>query len=350
MDQHKHCYSKEEARKMKLLKQLGIMVYFAVILVLLACATPYKKQGILPGYQDENIGGNRWHISIKGNAFTSIGDIEQHFYRRAQEIVKENGYDGYVVERLEKGQSYFASGGIGGNHPRVWGTILCYKGSSPSNGSIQTPSESSGGRGTGWMVARGYVATNNHVVQNSKKVYLILSNGSKVNAHVVARDQANDLAILSFDEKKITAPVIPIADTQANVGTHVFAIGYPITNMMGASPKVTDGIVSAATGVQDDPRLYQISVPLQSGNSGGPLLNMKGEVVGVVSYKLDAATVFQWTGNLPENVNYAVKAQYLEPLIKSITGIAMESNKRNNESLEILSKKIMPSVFIVVVE
>ena len=206
--------------------------------------------------------------------------------------------------------------------------------------------------GTGWVAAHGYVVTNAHVVEGSKNIFLVTGNGEKVEAKVIVRDRTNDLAILSVDAARINAHAIPIAGSQAEPGTKVFTIGYPHPDVMGAAPKVTDGIVSSSTGLFDNPRTYQVTVALQSGNSGGPLLNMNGEVIGITTYKLNAAKVFQWTGDLPENVNYAVKVQYLEPLIKAIheETVSDDVYLKRGGTLEELSKRIMGSVFIVVVE
>ncbi len=84
---------------------------------------------------------------------------------------------------------------------------------------------------------------------------------------------------------------------------------------MGMEPKLTSGDVNSEKGLMDDPRFYQISVPVQAGNSGGPLLNSNGEVVGIVTSKLKAVEMSALTGDLTQNVNYALKAQYLLPLL-----------------------------------
>jgi len=98
----------------------------------------------------------------------------------------------------------------------------------------------------------------------------------------------------------------------------VFTIGYPHPDFMGSEPKVTYGLISAVTGLRNDPRIYQISVSIQAGNSGGPLLNMNGKVVGITAPKLSAAKIFKWTGDLPQNVNYAIKIGYLAMLLSSV--------------------------------
>lgn len=330
---------------MNYLRVERILVIWFTAIFLYGCATPYQQHGAGGGYKDQFIGNDKWHIMVRGNGLTSFADLEQHFYRRSQEITKQNGYSGYKVESLRSEKIYH----LGWMKPVVRGIILCYKGTPPTDIGAGEPTRKIS-FGTCWVIADGYVATNYHVIDKSKNVYLILSSGERVNARVVAQDRTNDLAVLSIDHRKLNAPAIPFADQQANAGTKVFTVGYPHPTLMGATPKVSDGIVSATTGLLDDPRLYQISVPLQSGNSGGPLLNMRGEVVGVATSKLNAAAVFQWTGDLPENVNYAMKIQYLEPLINPIGKTEKPGDQAKACNLEELSQTIMRSVFIVVAE
>jgi S1-C subfamily serine protease len=82
---------------------------------------------------------------------------------------------------------------------------------------------------------------------------------------------------------------------------------------------LTQGVISSTSGLGDDPRALQISVPIQAGNSGGPLVNMKGEVVGIVTSKVDAVKIFKWTSDLPQNINYSIKISYLNGLLSSVS-------------------------------
>jgi len=200
--------------------------------------------------------------------------------------------------------------------------------------------------GTGWVCRGGLIVTNYHVIKNSKKIEVYFQDGFRSSAEVVSRDTANDLAILKT-AKKMNMRALPMATEWTDIGTKVFTIGYPHPDVMGISPKLTDGVVSSTSGVMDDPRFYQITVPVQSGNSGGPLLNMSGEVVGIVTSKLSAINMLKYTGDLPENVNYAVKVQYLNILLK--TNDDMHSIKKSvkNETLEDLAAKLKNSVCIV---
>jgi S1-C subfamily serine protease len=218
-------------------------------------------------------------------------------------------------------------------------------------GALPSPSDRTSG--TGWLVPEGYVATCYHVVANADKVTVIIG-GKKLPATVIAGDRVNDLALLRLsDGTPLRAHhALPLAGSLAEAGSHVFTIGYPHLDVLGANPKITDGVISAIVGLQSDPRTYQVTVPVQAGNSGGPLLNMNGEVVGIVTSKLNAVAMFQWTGDLPENVNFAVKATYLRALLDSIMSspISIPPLMERGGTLEELTARVKDSILIVVGE
>jgi S1-C subfamily serine protease len=108
---------------------------------------------------------------------------------------------------------------------------------------------------------------------------------------------------------------LPIASAPARLGEDVYAIGYPLTDILGGAIRVTNGSISALQGIEADPRYYQVSIPIQPGNSGGPVLNGHGEVVGVITAELNAIGVARATGSVPQNVNFAAKIDYVIPLI-----------------------------------
>ena len=99
-------------------------------------------------------------------------------------------------------------------------------------------------------------------------------------------------------------------------------------DIMGSEPRASSGIINSLYGIQDDPRSFQISNPLQPGNSGGPLFNEKGEIIGIVVSSLSAKYLYENTGALPQNVNFALKSDYLINLISMLP-----------ESNEILNRK-----------
>ena len=186
--------------------------------------------------------------------------------------------------------------------------------SSPVTGGITIAS------GTGFFVTDdGYLISNNHVVKDAVKVCLRTSAGL-IDAKVVQVDADNDLALLKAEGK--FSP-LPIAESGAvKLGGTVATIGFPNIEMQGFSPKLTKGEISSLNGVQDDPRYFQISVPVQPGNSGGALVDERGNVIGIVSAKLSARVALAVSGALPENVNYAVKSSFLLSFLKSVPDVA----------------------------
>jgi S1-C subfamily serine protease len=203
--------------------------------------------------------------------------------------------------------------------------------------------------GTGWPAAEGLVVTNNHVIAGHNDITLITTSGRRIHASVLSTDSANDLALLAPDDSKDLPPALTIVKGPAPIGSEVFTIGYPHPDIMGSKPKLTTGVVNAETGLHDDPRTYQISVAVQSGNSGGPLIDMKGEVVGVVTSKLSAVRVFQWTGDLPQNVNYAMKSKFVISLLKDQDmDMVLKEIPPKKSSLQDLARRIENSILIVV--
>jgi len=204
--------------------------------------------------------------------------------------------------------------------------------------------------GTGWPIAEGLVVTNHHVIAGHNDIVLIRTDNQRVNASILDVDTVNDLALLRVEDTDSLPPALMIADKQAGLGAKVFTIGYPHPDIMGSQPKLTDGIISALSGLQDDKRTYQTTVPLQSGNSGGPLINMQGKVVGVVTSKLSAMKVFKWTGDLPQNVNYAMKSSLILDFLErqGERDLVLEEVQPGGGNLQNLAGAIKDSVLIVV--
>ena len=204
-------------------------------------------------------------------------------------------------------------------------------------------------RGTGWIIASGYAVTNYHVVEDCQNVSLIISDGTAIPLKIEIFDKINDIAILSIAENKnkFFQP-IPMSEKSSGIGARVFTIGYPYSSAFGVKPKLTDGVISSIYGIQDDPRFYQISVPIQPGNSGGPLVNLRGQAIGMVTSTLDAAKVFNISGTLPQNINYAIKSEYIQILLKTIKKeYQVSTQKEDYKNLEELARKVQDSVFII---
>jgi TPR repeat protein len=190
--------------------------------------------------------------------------------------------------------------------------------------------------GTGFFITEdGYFITNEHLAGPGARVRLV-TEGDLISAKVVKVDAANDLALLKADiipapppgfvlEHGVVTEFSPLriaSSRTARMGSTVATVGFPNIGLQGFAPKLAKGEIAALSGAQDDPRYFQISVPVQPGNSGGALVDERGNVVGVVSAKLSATAALATSGSLPENVNYAVKSSFLLTFLESVPEVS----------------------------
>jgi S1-C subfamily serine protease len=170
--------------------------------------------------------------------------------------------------------------------------------------------------GTGFAVtASGYVVTNNHVIANCVgDVHGNLASGAVMTLRVASTDQINDLALLQAPTR-FPEPAT-IRSTAVHPGEAVIAVGYPYHGLLTSDLTVTTGTVSSLSGVLNDSRYLQISAPIQPGNSGGPLLDKAGAVVGVAAAKLNALQIAKVSGGpIPENINFGIKTGLLRDFL-----------------------------------
>lgn len=160
--------------------------------------------------------------------------------------------------------------------------------------------------GTGFVAAPGRLLTNWHVTEGCAELRARTPRGAILPATVTARDAERDLALLSV-QGELGPPLAFRTGPEVRRGEGVVTYGFPFAGMLSSGATLTTGDVSALSGLRDNQRHFQISAPVQAGNSGGPLLDMGGRVVGVVVSKLNAQRIAQVTGDLPQNINFAVK-------------------------------------------
>ena len=204
--------------------------------------------------------------------------------------------------------------------------------------------------GSGLVIdKRGYIVTNHHVIKNADTIHVELTkDGKKYRylAKVVVKDKKHDLAILKVtDHKPLPFYSIPfkISESQSLIGTQVFALGYPLPVLMGREIKFTEGRISSQNGSAGDIASFQFSAPLQPGNSGGPLFDFEGNLVGInfAHIKPDYA----------DNVAYAIKPVYLFNLAQKLPerpSLRYQNTMKNRnfkQKIELLSQYV---VFIMV--
>jgi S1-C subfamily serine protease len=176
-----------------------------------------------------------------------------------------------------------------------------------------------GGVGTGFFITdNGYLLTCFHVVTNATTIRVGTKHGL-FNADLVLSDPDKDIALLKVPGTFSSLPLI--ASNNVNFGEAVFTIGFPNPDAQGWQPKLTRGEISSLSGFQDDTNEYQISVPVQPGNSGGALLDENGNVVGIVAATLTASDRDVKDRITPQNVNYAIKNSG----VKTFLGVVPEA-------------------------
>jgi len=161
--------------------------------------------------------------------------------------------------------------------------------------------------GTGFVVAEGRVLTNNHVIAECGRLLVRNAAGRRMPGRVSATDRRRDLAVMTVPAE--VGPALTFRDTPVvRRGEGVVTYSFPLSGLLSSEPTLTTGNINALAGLRDNPNNFQISAPVQPGNSGGPLLDSQANVIGVVVSKLNAARIAELTGgDIPQNVNFAVK-------------------------------------------
>lgn len=194
----------------------------------------------------------------------------------------------------------------------------------PPPAATTVPPPAKAGSGTGFFVSKkGHVLTNAHVAKGCKTLEIVPPGQGAMPASLIAADSKSDLALL---QTAATPKAVPPFRTKVRVGETISIYGFPLAGLLATSGNYTVGNVTAIAGLGDDTSQLQISAPVQPGNSGGPLLDKSGNIIGVVVSKLDVLNVAQVTKDVTQNVNFAIKS--------SIAANFLESNNVDTPSGE----------------
>ncbi|MGE0760277.1 MAG: S1C family serine protease [Pirellulaceae bacterium] len=180
---------------------------------------------------------------------------------------------------------------------------------------VDVPDASLAVGGSAFLVAPDLAITNHHVIAGRVSITCYGDGWSRA-ASLVAQDDQNDLALLKLSESAPAGSTpLPLGDTAAaRQGERVYGMGYPLTDALGTSLHVHEGILSSLTGLQGRASEFQIEMSLNPGSSGGPILNRFGQVIGVATSKLSPGYALQ-RGTIPEGITFAVKVDMLRPLL-----------------------------------
>lgn len=204
---------------------------------------------------------------------------------------------------------------------------------------------------TGFFVTNdGYFITNYHVIKNAQRISITTTDGKKATAEIIHEDKNIDIALCKAEINGEAANW----DTRLNVdkGESVLTIGYPLLAIQGPEQKATFGRINAFSGIHGDPNVYQIDVPLQPGNSGGPLISENGAVIGVVKATFNQIAAWENIGTLTQNINYAVQSDKILPMLKDALGSRLKVGNmgKNAHKMPSLIRKFEKTIVLVEVE
>ena len=209
---------------------------------------------------------------------------------------------------------------------------------------VSPPAPEAAGSSSGFVVNRaGEILTSHHAVERCASNGATITFGEESHpAKIQAQDAANDLALLVVDSGESCAWWSPTCSAvfdspasfsqlpRASLGAEVAVAGFPLRGLLASTLNVTRGNVSALTGLGNEAKWLQISAPVQHGNSGGPVLDNAGNVIAVVTAKLNAVRTAQETGDVPQNVNFALKGAVVRSFLE-IHGIDYNRQPSNEE-------------------
>ena len=216
------------------------------------------------------------------------------------------------------------------------------------------PPKSRGGSGSGFFISKqGHIITNEHVVKKCNKITVGDNIDRQVPAKLIEIDRKNDLALLrtttldlassetkslikKLSTQKLGIEIVPLATAglmrsdDVELGEDIVVAGFPYGDVFSKDIKVTFGNVNSTKGVGDDSSQFQIQAPVQIGNSGGPIYDKYGNIVGVVVAQLDKLKMAKTIGSLPENVNFGIKASTVKQFLNS-SGLPTKWAERKKE-------------------
>lgn len=284
------------------------VVYCALATFVTGCAS---NSGVVP------IGPATFMVSRQAaTGFSGSGTLKADALQEANQYCLSQDKKLQVVNTAEAQPPY-----IFGNFPKAEVQFKCLDANDQAPSTSTTENSASpkpSSTGSGFVVsASGHLLTNHHVVNGCTNLKIRDSAKLEHDVTVVATDARNDLALLQTS----TAVTLPTATFRANgsveSGESVVSLGYPLVGWLASEVNVSFGYVSATAGLADDTSKLQISAPVQPGNSGGPLLDQSGNLIGVVVAKLDAIKVAKVIGDIPQNINFAVKGEVAQVFLNA---------------------------------
>ena len=190
--------------------------------------------------------------------------------------------------------------------------------------------------------------TNSHVVAECGRLTATDNEGIERETMIAARDAKNDIALLRLLSPPLEVRLLTLrTPPDARLGESIVVVGYPLFGGVSTLPSVTTGIVTNLVGLRDDTRGIQISAPVQQGNSGAPVLDGSGQIIAMVNSKLNALQVAQESGDIPQNVNFAIGAPLLARFLERHLPVLPPRELDRPLSVEQIVSHALPAVYLV---
>jgi S1-C subfamily serine protease len=205
---------------------------------------------------------------------------------------------------------------------------------------------------SGILIGDGkFVLTNRHVVEMGKLYAVRNAMGRVSNARLVKVSEVDDLALLSVDEAFPAAQSIGVQQmAAARAGSQIYSMGYPLWFLLGSqTPSITNGLVSKISGLNDEPSMFQISAKVNKGNSGGPVFDSYGRLIGVTMGKLDTEYLRKTDGVNAEGVNFIIHTERILKFLGTDSKLAPASSHAAPLQPEMIYDKMLGAVVIVAV-
>ena len=283
--------------------------------------------------------GDTYEGGYKNNLMDGQGTYTYANGRKEVGEFKNDALNGYAIK-------YFADGGIDQEGIFKDDEFLYAQGTSPNILSKDNQDDKviNASSGSGFAVSSdGYVITNNHVIEGCQEV-IVHTKEKDIKTRIISFDPQNDLALLKGDFQPKT--VFALSNNRPELLQDIYVAGYPFGNAISSSIKVTKGIISSLTGIGNNFSNIQIDAALQSGNSGGPIIDDNGNVIAVAVSKLDAKYMLENFGSIPENTNFGIKSSVVKSILDS-NDVARPDANQSGISKTMLGKMISSGTYYI---
>lgn len=299
-------------------------------LILSGCA---QNSGVI------SMGNQQYMLSRQAaTGFSGLGTLKAEGIEEATLYCRKKGKSVVITNTIDAKPPF-----ILGNFPKTDVYFKCvedsFENQEISNNENKKEKESKYSTGTGFAVnSKGVFLTNQHVVDDCDNIN-VTYNRKSYEAYLMAYDPLNDIAALKVEDLMNNKYGKIRNSHKVRNGEDVITLGYPLTGILSDSIKTTYGSINSTTGIRNDINQFQFNAPIQQGNSGGPLLDIYGNIIGITSSKLNDLELLKMTGTVPQNVNFSIKSSVFMSFLENYNIDYTESlDKEDKNKVDIIEE------------